>query len=171
MSDWCISNIIIPILTAFLAGGLTLAGVCITIKKSDRVRVEEREESARPFFSVIDSIDAIAIESNNHALIFTADGNYNSSMCYLYGNFVNYQKAEFLIQDIKIDKQIFSLESQFFIEKGMSFFVRIYYKDKKIISSGQKIIMNVLDVNYKLRQYKLHLNNRQIVKVEEMNAM
>ena len=92
-------------------------------------------------------------------------------MCYLYGNFVNSQKAEFLIQDIKIDKQIFSLESQFFIEKGMSFFVRIYYKDKKIISSGQKIIMNVLDVNYKLRQYKLHLNNRQIVKVEEMNAM
>lgn len=48
----CWVDIVMPVVSAIISGGLTLLGVCITIKKSDKKRKEEEKKKARPYFTM-----------------------------------------------------------------------------------------------------------------------
>ena len=97
-----ITDIIIPLVSAFIGGSMALWGVHLTLERDKLERKLEREENSRPFFCPLDLLDSSLATSNNHIFCFSLTDCFDKSSPFLNAYMVNSEKVEFIIDKITI---------------------------------------------------------------------
>ena len=120
MSDFEIySGIIIPLVSALIGGGITLLGVILTIKHTNKTRKKDILELYKPVircFSPLDDYDyknskRIKITDNKNKL-------YIQSFC---GVFYNTDKANFELDEVIINDKVLKIDNNRYIRKSEIF--------------------------------------------------
>lgn len=164
--DQILINIVLPIASTLVGGGITLFATAWTMRKESKVRKEEQEEDARPFFGVIDGIDARIISSNNHIFSFTAQESFSDSQPHLNANIINSDKTEFMLEKISINEKNYYPTNHELIAKQMPFMIKLYY-DGKIDNCD--VLLHVIDINHKKHIYKMIYSGSVVINIEEIN--
>lgn len=140
------------LISALLGGFFALLGVIITIIW-ERIKIhQEKQESANPFFAMIDLGDTRVIDSNNHVFIFSKNECFDHREPHLQANFINSGKTEFLIEKISINNENYFPIRKELISKDMAFMIKFNYEED---IKENDVLMHVIDVNHNKRVYKL----------------
>ena len=154
--NW-VTDVIVPLASALIGGLLALLGVYITLKRDKIERQLEKEESARPFFTILEDGDK---RINSDTSCFFVFFSYESDDI-LQGslNMINSDKVEFIIDKITVDGRDLLPFRKELISKGMSFMILLY---DYIPLNHSNLLLHVTDINYKKRIYKLILEDDSI---------
>lgn len=147
-----ITDIIIPLVSAFIGGSMALWGVHLTLERDKLERKLEREENSRPFFCPLDLWDSSVATSNNHIFCFSLTDCFDKSSPVLNANMVNSEKTEFIINKITICGKDYRPFRPEMISKGMLFMIKLYYEDDPYKND---VFMHITDINHNNRVYKL----------------
>lgn len=158
-------NIVLPIVSTLVGGGITLLASAWTMRKESKARQEEREETARPFFGIIDGIDSRIISSNNHIFQFAAKETFSDTQPHLSANIINSDKTEFMLEKISINEKNYFPTNHELITKQMPFMIKLYY-DGKIADSD--VLLHIIDINHKKRTYKMIYSGSFVTNIEEI---
>ena len=159
-----IRNISIPIISAVYGGLITLAGVALTIKRSEQIRQEDETKKAKPFICIINRETEAAKEPN----IFKPDNLIFNKQIFSSGKkyYIDYIKLKNLdysyscLKGICINNDIMMLEIAKAFEKNQSYYCHFdltfnYNKEiEEIYLLLQDMMENyyVLELNYKFVQ-------------------
>ena len=149
--DEIISNIIIPIVSALIGGGLTLIGVLLTIKFENKKRKEEIRIANKPLFYLIDPMQNYDSKRTTD-FEFSAEGIETSGFLEII--FRNTDNAILLFDYISIGNQKYYSQNGNIVDKNTTFCIYLY-PDKNIKVNENDIIFSIndsLNNNYK---YKL----------------
>ena len=143
-----IIDIIIPIVSALIGGGLTLIGVLLTIRFENKKRKEEIRISNKPLFYLIDPMQNY--DSKN-----TADFEFNAKNVdtngFLEIIFRNTDNAILLFDYISIDGEKYYSQNGNIVDKNTTFCIYLY-PNKNIKIDEANIIISIndsLNNNYK----------------------
>ena len=130
-------SIIIPILSAIIGGGLTLVGVIITIKHSDKINKEEYIEKFRPVLRGHSGYDDYDYKQ---AKIVRIENDSENKEKRIFGVFSNTDKANVELDEIFINDTCYKITVNRYIKKSEDFIIDISI-DSKIIVETLKIKM------------------------------
>lgn len=164
--NW-ITDIVVPLTSAFIGGLIALIGVGITLYRDRKVRDAEKAEIARPFFCPIDYGDSRIIPSNSHVFLFSFVGttDYHDCLQHVQGNFINSNKAEFIIEKITVGNHCYFPLRPEMIEKDMAFMIKFNYKENL---TANPVIMHIMDLNYQKRMYQFIIESDKVVRLVEL---
>lgn len=96
---------------------------------------------------------------------FVGSAEYHEHLQHIQGNFINSNKAEFIIEKITVgDHCYFPLRPEM-IEKGMAFVIKFNYIENL---SDSIVVMHIIDANHQNRMYKLVLEYNKVAQLIEI---
>ena len=134
-----IVDIIIPLISVIIGGALTLFGVIITIKHTNKINNQEFIERFKPVIRCYHPYDDF--NSDNAKNVYFRPENELSCKS-IYGNFSNTDKANFSINGIWINGVFHKLSINTHIKKSEDFIFDIYISEKNKITN---IELEILD--------------------------
>ena len=148
----------IPIIAAVYGGIITLIGVLLTIKKSDRDRLEERRNQIRPFFYYTPYYNGPNYLENKKASIHdkTFSNGKEHADVKMLGRFVNSDKIEFLLKSIIINSVEFKCSFDPAVGKGELFEIDLYAETK--LEKFEEYILVLEDVDKNILDVKISLD-------------
>ena len=163
-----VTDIVIPLLSALLGGILALAGVYVTLNADKSIREREREENARPFFSIFALYDhGRFTDAKAHTFSYVSGNDYDDNQSHLVINLVNSEKIEFIIDGFNIDNLDYHPYKycKEFISKGLVCTIVVNVKKDADLSNA---FMCVTDSNYHQHTYKLTCQNELVIDCVEV---
>lgn len=158
-------QIIVTALAAALIGGLlTLLGVIMTIKKSDKDRKEERLNQIKPFFyytPYFDGPDYHNGKKTNHDKQFQIGNKHTHGIA--LGRFVNSDKVEFLLKSILIGDQEILCSFDPAVSKGELFEICLFSEEKVEAPTEYTLKIEDIDKNEMLIRISLDTTRRENV--------
>ena len=156
--------IVTTLVSALIGGLLTLLGVIMTIKKSDKDRKEERLSQIKPFFyytPYFDGPDYYNGKKSNHDKRFQIGNEHTHGI--MLGRFVNSDKVEFLLKSILIgDKEILcSFDPA--VSKGELFEICLFSEEKVEVPTEYTLKIEDIDKNEMLFRISLDTTRRENV--------
>lgn len=109
IQDQSLQNILIAMVAAVYGGMLTLAGVVLTIKKSDRDREEEERKRAKPVFA-FNMLTKEPVKPEFDKACFPMGEEERDYPCEAYVEVENSNLSSFVMKKIKHDGKWFELE-------------------------------------------------------------
>lgn len=158
-------QIIVTALSASLIGGLlTLLGVIITIKKSDKDRKEERLSQIKPFFYYTPYFNGPDYHNGKKAY---HDKQFRIGNKHIYGialgRFVNSDKVEFLLKSILIGDQEILCSFDPAVSKGELFEICLFSEEKVEVPTEYTLKIENIDKNEMLIRISLDTTSREKV--------
>ncbi len=149
-----ISNIVVPIVSAIIGGGLTLIGVLITIRNENKKRKEEIAISNKPLFYLVDPSQG---DNYKNAVYFEFSDKKEEHDGFIEIMFKNTDNAILVFDYISIDDKKYYPQNGNVVDKNTTFDIFLY-PTKNTNIKNKKIIMSIndsLNNNYKyLLEYK-----------------
>ncbi len=145
-----ITNIIMPIVSALIGGGLTLIGVLITIKSENKKRKEEIRIANKPLFYVIDPHQDYDYKNAVDFAFYQNDSKKNEGFFTLI--FKNTDKAILILDYIEINGIKYYSKYGNVVDKSVVFNIYIYADKNTFKKSNNEIIFSIKDSlnnNYK----------------------
>ena len=140
----------IPLISALIGGGLTLAGVLITIAHSNKTMKNEYINKYKPSFKFRTPMDDF--DFKNSKVIMFKCGNCKENSKKILGMFTNTDKASFEIDSIYINGECFRIDINRYIAKSENFdFELCVDKDLKV----ETLELKVIDDQNNIYRYKL----------------
>lgn len=162
-----ITNIVIPIISSIISGGLTLIGVLITIKSENRKRKEEIRIANKPLFYILDPKQEYDYQSTV-SFYFNSENETKESNNYIYGIIKNTDKAILIFDCIQIgDKKYYSLNGNV-VDKNVIFNLYINTTEKTNNETIIFIIKDSLNNQYKYELTYSEENSKFISEYQEI---
>ncbi|MDY4592417.1 MAG: hypothetical protein SO434_03335 [Eubacteriales bacterium] len=139
MEAQVVISIIIPIISAIIGGGLTLVGVIITIKHSDKINKKEYIEKFQPVLRAHSDYDDYDYK---HTKIVRIENDSENKEKQIFGIFSNTDKANVELDSILINDNCYKFTVNRYIKKSEDFIIDVSI-DSKILVETLKI--KVLD--------------------------
>jgi hypothetical protein len=143
-----LQTIVTALAAALIGGLLTLLGVIMTIKKSDKDRKEERLNQIKPFFYYTPYFDGPEYHNSkktNHDKQFQIGAKHTHGVA--LGRFVNSDKVEFLLKSILIGDQEILCSFDPAISKGELFEICLLSEEKVEAPSEYTLKIEDIDKN------------------------
>ena len=135
-----IKDIIVPIISALISGGLTLIGVLISIKYERKRRKEEIRIKNKPLFLLVDTIQ----DYKQNYIYYEFENKNIKSSSFIEIILRNTDNAILILDHIEVDSDIFFPSNGTIVDKNMTFSIFVH-ADKSIIPPESKISLFVKD--------------------------
>lgn len=162
--DQTLQTIVIALSAALIGGLLTLLGVKMTIKKSDKDKKEERLNQIKPFFYYTPYFDGPEYHNGkktNHDKHFQIGSEHNHTIG--LGRFVNSDKVEFLLKSILIGDQELLCSFDPAVSKGELFEICLLSEEK--VETPTEYILKIEDIDKNEMLIKISLDTTKIENV------
>ena len=153
-----LQTIVVALTAALIGGFLTMLGVMLTIKKSDRDKKDERMNQIRPFFYYTPYYDGPKNRENEKLVVHDKTfSNGNEKADYrMLGRFVNSNKIEFLLKSIIVNNVEFRCTFDPAVSKGELFMVHLQSDVK--LEKFEEYILVIEDVDKNVLNVKITLD-------------
>ena len=132
-------DILIPLISAFLGGLLTVIGVICTIKHENKCRKNDERKLYKPLFVALGSLDLF----DEDCIVIDLESNVDKDMfCLLEGYIKNLDFSHFIIDSIVINDIEYYPVNNSVIEKNSEILFRVFGNQKEI----RLATLNTLDV-------------------------
>lgn len=162
--DEVIINGIISFVSAIIGGAIALIGTWIAIRHEKNIDRNEKEESARPFFELLDYMDPRTEEANKNIYHFSKDEEFSKYEPNISGNVINSDKVEFIIKKFTVDGEDYFPIYPEMISKTMRFRMVVHLK-KPI--DNEKVYMHIININHNEKVYKIEYEGTRIIRFYE----
>ena len=162
--DQSLQTIATALVSALIGGLLTLLGVIMTIKKSDKDKKEERLNQIKPFFYYTPYYEGPEYHNGkktNHSKRFQSGNKHNHGIA--LGRFVNSDKVEFLLKSILISDQEFLCSFDPAVSKGELFEIFLLSEEK--VETPTEYTLKIEDIDKNEMLIKISLD---VTKVENV---
>lgn len=159
-----ITDIIVPVCSALLGGGLTLIGVYLTLWKQDRKDAETRKLSVKPW---IFSYEHVYLPSDHMECIMIPDSDISNAQ--IAGNIKNTDNGILILDYVESADTVYKPNnSSFVVEKNSVIELIIFLKDK--VETLKSMSLYVKDIYGNQYRYELILNGTRFIlgKCEEV---
>lgn len=147
-------DIVTPLLSSLIGGGLTLAGVIITISHSNKTIRNEIMNKYKPSFKLRNPMDDF--DFKNSKIIMFKKGNSSKNSKLILGMSTNTDKANFEIDAIYINNEYYRIDVNRYIAKSEDFDLSLCIdKDLTI----ETLELKVLDEQNNVYRYKLEFKS------------
>ena len=147
-----ITDIVVPVCSALLGGGLTLLGVYLTIRKQDKKDSEAKKLSVRPW---IFSCESEYSPSGHAECIMVSDA--DSSSARIAGNIKNTDNGILILDYVKSENVIYKPNnSNFVVEKNKKIELLVFLKDG--VETLKDLYLYIKDVYGNQYRYELILD-------------
>ena len=143
-------DIIIPLISALIGGGLTLVGVIITIRHTNKTIRNDYISKYKPSFKLRNPMDDFDLKFSK-PLMFKG-GNCGENSKKILGMFTNTDKANFEIDSIYVNSEYFRIDINRYIAKSEDFDFSLCI-DKTL--NVETLELKVLDEQNNVYRYKL----------------
>jgi len=143
-------DIIIPLISALIGGGLTLVGVIITIRHTNKTIRNDYISKYKPSFKLRNPMDDFDLKYSK-PLMFKG-GNCGENSKKILGMFTNTDKANFEIDSIYVNGECFRIDINRYIAKSEDFDFSLCI-DKTL--NVETLELKVLDEQNNVYRYKL----------------
>lgn len=138
-------DIVIPLVSAFIGGLVTLIGIIITINHERKCRKEDEIKLYKPFFVSLTAYDE-KTKRSLHSVCFESD--IDNGMYHLIDGYIeNLDISHFTIEKVVIGNISYYPTSNAVVEKNSVLSIQVY-GDKKVIESATLHIYDVLENKY-----------------------
>jgi hypothetical protein len=154
--DRSLQTIVLSLVAALIGGLLTLTGVMLTIRKSDKDREIERRNQAKPFFYYTPYFGGPEYHNNIktcHDKQFVKGIKKNNSV--FLGRFVNSDKVEFLIKSIIINNEECECDFDPAVSKGELFEIVLFTENE--IERPNDYTLKIEDIDQRIRLVKISI--------------
>ena len=143
-------DVIIPLLAAILGGSITLAGVYLTIRKSDQNRKEDEIKKARPIFSfhMLSQEPKINLVMPHLCLADTNEG--NNFACVVFFEIENSSLSSFEIKRIYRDGKWVGVEGNTIVLPSTTCLLNFPFSDNPL-----RIFLEIEDILFNKHYYQL----------------
>ena len=129
------SNILIPLISSLMGGGLTLIGVVMTINHTNKIRKDDYKENFKPVIRIRNSYD----NYDTHSKVVASNKTDGKQV---YGIFTNTDKANFEVEGLYVNSSFYEADINRYIRKSEDFQLLFHIKIEKPI---YQIILKILD--------------------------
>lgn len=141
-----LTNIFIPLISAFIGGAVTFWGVKITINYEKECRVEDKKRFFKPFFISLNKYDN-EVKGRTAKIDFEVKDNQEGMYSLINGYIKNFDFSHFIIEKIVINKTSYYPVMNYVIEKNAIVEIEVF-GDKKNIENAILYTRDILDNLY-----------------------
>ena len=157
-------DIIIPLISSLIGGGLTLIGVIITIRHTNKTIRNDFVSKYKPSFKLRNPMDDFDFKYSKPVMF--KGGNCGENLKKILGMFTNTDKANFEIDAIYINGEYFRIDINRYIAKSEDFdFALCIDKELKV----ENLELKILDEQNIVYRYKLEFKGNEKGNIEITN--
>ncbi len=158
-------DIIIPLLSALIGGGLTLVGVIITIKHTNKTIRNDFINKYKPSFKLRNPMDDFDLKYSKPLMFKGGNSKENSKM--ILGMFTNTDKANFEIDAIYINGEYFRIDINRYIAKSEDFDLSLCISKELNVETLE---LKALDEQNNVYRYKLEftINPKENIEITKI---
>lgn len=154
IEDCSLQDIVTSIVSAIYGGLLTLVGVAWTIKHTNDINYQKKQEEVKPFF-----YQTIRYDKTLKVMKFILLDGKETDYIMLIHFLKNSSKIEFRIESIELDDSTYVPEFDSVIEKNQTYKIACFLNEKK--RKYKNIILNARDVNNNSIKYEIVMDEKQ----------
>ena len=154
-----ITNIIMPIVSALIGGGLTLVGVLITIKSENKKRKEEIRIANKPLFYVINPMQKYEYKNSSDFEFRNEDDEKSDGFIPII--FKNTDNAILVLDYISINgKKYYSMNGNI-VDKNTTFNIYLYVCNEAKVDFNANIVFAIKDSIGTRYKYELSFHDEK----------
>ncbi len=154
-----VSGIVIPIVSAFVGGGLTLIGVLITITFENKKRKEEIRLANKPLFYIIDPYQTYDQEKTSEFAFFPEFDEKTTGWRTLI--FKNTDNAILILDYLKINGKNFFPKNGNVVDKNTVFIIYVHNNGDVFEKNENEIVFGIKDSLKNKYMYNLEYTNER----------
>lgn len=173
-------NIVTAVVAALYGGILTLVGVSLTIRHSDKERQEEEKKNARPLFSF--NILTEQLKDIRHKKVCVAETNSVSEYdkCHVVAELENSNHSVFIIKGVYHDGKWFNMTGNTIVLPSTSVYLDFYFNEdvNNIFLHVQDELdglyyyeIKVLGLEFLEKQRDVNRSNEKLYIIREINEL